>query len=266
MRMRSAMLAVAVIAAWSKWNTKARRSCWEAAKTVCSARSDRRARAAEGARQCRGSRRKRRLRPAERRAAAAGERAAPATPSFAVRGTIESVGKTKITLTTRGSPTDYELAPDAIVTIDGKPAKLEDLAAGMLVSLDRKEEGSGHCHQGGRAHDWRRGQIGRCRPEDDYDHDPLPPPRGPDQTYALADNVSVVLDRREPAKVSEIQPGMTGLLEALRRQEDGALDHSRSTARRARHVDPPRRSRQAGGPQPKPVNGREQTASPDASF
>ena len=59
-----------------------------------------------------------------------------------MRGVVQSADKAKITLKSRNGSTDYALADDVAVMIDGKPAKIDDIKTDMLVLLDRKEEGA----------------------------------------------------------------------------------------------------------------------------
>lgn len=130
-------------------------------------------------------------------------------PSSAVRGIIESVSTGKITLTTRRTSAEYAVSPDATVTIDGKPAKLDDLAAGMLVLLDRKQEGdpvSAIKAEGPTI-------FGEVKSVDAGAHSiTITPPPGrqpkPDETYAVADDATVILEGRKPAKLSEVNAGL----------------------------------------------------------
>jgi|ERR1051326_6682904 hypothetical protein len=68
-----------------------------------------------------------------------------ALPTFAVdkdkdnshEGTIVKAGDGKLTMTMKGEkvPHDHDVAKDAKITLDGKPAKLEDLKEGMAVKV-----------------------------------------------------------------------------------------------------------------------------------
>lgn len=60
------------------------------------------------------------------------------TPGDKAHGAIAEISKNKISLRTRGEAVVYDLAPDVIVTIDGRPGKVEELSVGMVAALECK--------------------------------------------------------------------------------------------------------------------------------
>lgn len=123
-----------------------------------------------------------------------------------VRGPISFVDRTKVVLGGRLGSTEFPLRADARLTIDGKPAALEQFNGGMVVSVER-QDGQGPVigmHAAGST-------IGASLLSIDEEKQTMTVltvggDPGSKRTYALAGDVSITLNG-QAAKLSDLQPG-----------------------------------------------------------
>jgi hypothetical protein len=128
-----------------------------------------------------------------------------------IRGIVTSVGRRQITVNTGGDrprEANYTLAPDVNVVIDEKPATVADLAAGMIVRMQRLEGESsvigiradgptiGGDVKSADSQTRRITLVGR-RTEEGV---------SPDATYAVGIDAKVIIDGK-PAVLADIRPG-----------------------------------------------------------
>ena len=156
------------------------------------------------------------------------------------------------------------------MTIDGKPAKVEDITAGMVVILDRKAE-TGPVNAVNVQAPIVGGDVKSVSSDGKTITIATASRReaSGEQTFALADDVVVRLSGRELAKVADIEPGMQvalrltvdkkTVLSITRAQPRGEGDNSaprgeRASPRGEGDNSVPRGER--GSPSAQPAGGR----------